>query len=418
MICGIVGRLHPEKFPRDFAQALHEWDHGAWELRIIGRGNALEWQTRFKKDLADLPWVTFHPDVPPSEIVATYRQLDALLVPTPPETGETACYSAVEAMACGVPIVARDLPGLRQSCRDAALYGLTNELLLVQLRRLDNLSLRQEMSRRGVRVANAIHDIRSHVEVHSKAFVAALPVDVSVLTSVYNTDARHLNEYWESLRQQTLRRWEAVIIDDASTKRETRQILEKIAEDPRVRFIRLEKNAGGGPAKIIGLQHCRAELIAVLDSDDIAYPERLEQQRHWLRARTDVGVLGAQLDVFEDVTYREMYTTRHPEVITRDLIEEQRVAGSVWFLNHPTTMYRKQLVIDAGGYSHHTVCHDLALWLKLFKRGVQMRNLPNALCRYRIHKASLTQSVNYRLSQYNDVLQLYWEKNHGTASGR
>ena len=410
---GIVGRLHPEKFPRDprkrlatcLSAALRRWDRGPWRLQIIGQGNALEWQRQFRDEVTDLPWVEFLPDVQPAKMAEVYHSLDALLVPTPPETGETACYSAVEAMACGVPVVARDLPGLRQSCRNAALYGTTDADLLAAVRLLDVADTRRQWARAGRQVAESIHDLRQHVAAHSRAFAEAMSVDVSILTAVHNTPAEYLREYWEAIRRQTFRRWELVLIDDGSTDASTVDAVDEIARDPRVRLVRLLENQGAAAARNAGLSECLADLVAVMDSDDVALPGWLKKQVAWIKAHPNTAAVGCQIQLFDNDTGRDLHQTQHPADVTRAVVDRQRNNGGVWFINHPGAVYRRKAVQAVGGYPSYSVCHDLAMWLRLFQAGAKICNTPDVLVRYRKHGRSLTLATDDRKRQYQRVLR-------------
>lgn len=410
---GIVGRLHPEKFPPDprkkrastLTAALHAWDRGPWRLQIIGQGLAMEWQNRFRREVADLEWIEFLPDVLPAEVPRIYHQLDALLVPTPPTTGETGCYSAVEAMASGVPVVARDVPGLRQSCRHAALYGTSDEELLAAVRLLDDPDRRRHLAQAGRQVAADLHDLTPHLAAHGRAFSDAMPVDVSVLTAVYNTRPKYLRECWDSLRRQTYRRWELLLIDDGSTEAGTLEVVAEMARDPRVRLLRLPENQGAAAARNAGLAKCRADFVAIMDSDDVALPEWLEKQMAWITGRPGVAAVGVQIVLFDEDTGREMYRTRHPAEVTRELIDQQRRGNGVWFINHPGAVYRRQAVLAIGGYPAYSVGHDLGMWLRLFLSGARICNSDEILIRYRKHDRSLTHATADRLQQYSVILR-------------
>lgn len=390
LVCGIVGRLSPEKVPPAFVECLRTWTPGPWTIRFIGEGITNAHQPWVKKRLAGLDWVEFAGDVPPDQIPATLRALDAVLVPTDRAWGETGCYSAVEALACGVPVVGRDVDGLRASCREGALYGESDEDLLRRLRELDDPTRRWELGRLGRQVAQSHHDLAAHVAVHSQTFTDALPVTVSVLTSVYNNTACHLNAFWQSLGAQTLRAWELVLVDDGSTEAETIAALDHLAADPRVRLVRLPRNRGLPVALNTGLHQCRAELVARMDGDDIMLAERLARQVDYLRAHPEVDILGAQIEVFEDTTGQVGRRTAHAAVVTKELIDEQARARNIWFLNHPTVMFRKAALERIGGYpERHRFAEDLDCWLHAFRAGLTIHNLPDVLVRYRRHAAQI-----------------------------
>lgn len=80
--------------------------------------------------------------------------------------------------------------------------------------------------------------------------------------------------YW-SLTQQTLLDWEWVVVDDGSSD-DTEKIIAELG-DPRVRYFRLEKNRGRGIARSHAFQQARGVWSAIIDMDDVCFPDRLEQ---------------------------------------------------------------------------------------------------------------------------------------------
>jgi glycosyltransferase involved in cell wall biosynthesis len=218
-----------------------------------------------------------------------------------------------------------------------------------------------------------------------------LPVEVSVLTPVFNAEPRHLEAFWASLEAQTFRAWELVLVDDGSTEAETLATLERLAADPRVGLLRLADNGGTARALNIGLKQCRAEIVARMDADDIMLPERLARQLAYLRDHPEVDLLGAQMQTFDDATGRVLGRTAHAPVITRDVVRRQVEAGSVWFLNHPTVMFRKASLERIGGYpEQYESVDDLACWFNAYRAGLVIHNLPEILLHYRCHPAQVT----------------------------
>jgi len=114
---------------------------------------------------------------------------------------------------------------------------------------------------------------------------------VTVLMSVYNVE-RFLREAIESILAQTMRDFEFIIIDDGSTDA-TPKILASY-DDPRMRIVS-QKNMGVSVSVNRGLETARAELVARLDADDIALPNRLEVQLEEYERLGKPDVLGSQV---------------------------------------------------------------------------------------------------------------------------
>src|SRR4051812_25383502 len=102
-------------------------------------------------------------------------------------------------------------------------------------------------------------------------FMKSLP-KISFVIPVYNR-AEMVLEALQSLKDQTISEWEAIVVDDHSTDN-----LEAALKDydPRVHYVRLPDKRGSGAAcaRNFGNLLAKSELIAVLDSDDLAKPDR------------------------------------------------------------------------------------------------------------------------------------------------
>lgn len=100
---------------------------------------------------------------------------------------------------------------------------------------------------------------------------------VSILTTTYNNVDR-LEQSILSLRQQSYAHIEMIIIDDASTDDTAKRVTQWMAEDARIRYIRLPRNVGTFAAKTIGLMAAQGEFVTCQDSDDWAHPRKIEYQ--------------------------------------------------------------------------------------------------------------------------------------------
>jgi len=193
---------------------------------------------------------------------------------------------------------------------------------------------------------------------------------VSVLMAVRN-GAPWVREAVESVLAQTAGDLELIVIDDGSTDA-TLALLEAV-RDPRLRVERREVQ-GLTRALNRGLGLARAPLVARLDADDLALPERLARQRDFLDAHPGVGLLGtAAREV--DALGREVRVVRPPQhdaALRRALIRENPFV-------HSSVMLRRALCEQAGGYDEaRPVAQDYDLWMRM-SRATRLANLDDVL---------------------------------------
>lgn len=107
---------------------------------------------------------------------------------------------------------------------------------------------------------------------------------VSVIIPSYNR-AHCIAACIQSVLNQTMQDLEVIIVDDCS-KDNTEEVVNKI-QDPRVKFIRHDKNQGGAVARNTGIEKASGEFIAFLDSDDLWLPNKLEKQISFMEEKGD-----------------------------------------------------------------------------------------------------------------------------------
>ena len=98
---------------------------------------------------------------------------------------------------------------------------------------------------------------------------------VSIIMPSYNT-ANYIGETIQSVINQSYKNWELIIVDDCSTDNTDSVI--KAINDPRIKYIKNEKNSGAAVSRNRALREARGRWIAFLDSDDLWYEEKLEKQ--------------------------------------------------------------------------------------------------------------------------------------------
>jgi glycosyltransferase involved in cell wall biosynthesis len=217
--------------------------------------------------------------------------------------------------------------------------------------------------------------------------MAAGPL-VSVLMPARNA-GRYLRAAVQSVLAQTLRDLELVVVDDGSTD-DTRQILAGVV-DPRLVVVRLEASRGLPHALNHGVRAARAELIARLDADDVALPDRLERQLAAMRAAPPLALLGTRAHLI-DTEGRRLGNLDRP--LGAHAIRWYHLFDNPFV--HSTVMFRRAVVRDElGGYdeSFLTATEDWDLWSRILRRH-PAANLPDRLIEYRTHPASMIGGVD------------------------
>lgn len=200
---------------------------------------------------------------------------------------------------------------------------------------------------------------------------------LTVVMPVYNA-MPHLSAAVESILVQQLRDFEFIIIDDGSTDG-SGEYLARL-RDTRIRFYPQEHR--GMRATRNGLfELSRTKLCALMDADDIALPERLQLQWHFMEEHPDVVLLGGQVDYL--IGRR---TIAGPQLATdhKDIVD-QLITGRA-AIRQPACMVRVRDVRAVDGY-HLDYAEDHDLFLRLSERG-RLANLPERLLIYRMHLGS------------------------------
>lgn len=173
----------------------------------------------------------------------------------------------------------------------------------------------------------------------------SLPL-VSVMMPAYNVQD-FLPAALDSLIAQSYRNWEAVVVDDGSTD-ETARVLRGYAErDSRIRPV-FSAHGGRGVARNTSLQHCRGDFIAMLDSDDLALPDRFEKQVRFLIERPEFGAVSGQCVSFAGEPVVDM-SKLMPWPTDPDEISDSLKAGRMRILNG-ASMLRRGVFERFGGY--------------------------------------------------------------------
>ncbi len=189
----------------------------------------------------------------------------------------------------------------------------------------------------------------------------------SVLMSVYFKEkAEYLEESMNSIFNQTLKTNDFVLVCDGSLTDELDAVINKMQEKfgEVLHIVRLEKNRGLGVALNIGMNECKNEIIARMDSDDISMPNRCELELNVINNK-NVDIVSGTLLEFEGNIDNILNSRQLPQ----NNEEIRKFAKSRCPFNHPCIMYKKSKVIEAGGYQDFHLMEDYYLWVRMIQCG-------------------------------------------------
>ena len=207
----------------------------------------------------------------------------------------------------------------------------------------------------------------------------------SVLISVYFKEKPgFLEKALESILNQTLKPDEVVLVKDGILTKE----LEEVISAEKNKFnknnidfvcVQLEKNMGLGIALQKGLEKCKYDYVARMDSDDMATDTRFEYQLKYMNEHKDISVLGGYIDEFS--VEGEVIRTKTMPLTYKDLYKYGRSRNP---LNHMTVLFRKKEVLDVGGYKPLKGLEDYYLWCRMLSNGYKIANIDKVLVHARL----------------------------------
>lgn len=211
----------------------------------------------------------------------------------------------------------------------------------------------------------------------------------SVLMSVYGKE----NSVWfktaaESMLNQTAPPDEFVLICDGPLTEELETAVEELDRSYPGMFqiLRLKENVGLGEALRQGILLCRNELVARMDSDDIACPDRCRQQLELFQKIPELAFSSGTIAEFFDERELESSETAALRLRTLPQSHEEIISYAKKRnpMNHMAVMLKKSAVLQAGNYQSAEGLEDYDLWSRMLQLGFRAGNLKETLVWARI----------------------------------
>ena len=166
---------------------------------------------------------------------------------------------------------------------------------------------------------------------------------VSVIIPVYNRE-NLIQRALKSIISQTYKNLEIIVIDDGSTDFTGEKVIQ--IEDDRIKYIRNEKNLGVSAARNKGIKLSSSDIIVLQDSDDEAYPERIEKQvKLLLNSGDDFGAAYCGREFYDSNTGGRIGLTLRQTDFKKHFKE-----GAYFLTPSTSTLVIKKTVLDEMGY--------------------------------------------------------------------
>lgn len=203
-------------------------------------------------------------------------------------------------------------------------------------------------------------------------------VDVSILMSVYIKERpEYLRASLQSAIKQTVRVKEIVLVLDGPITDQLQSVINECQKEysDLIKLVPLKENVGLGKALAIGVEKCKYDLVARMDTDDIMIPTRIEKQIAEFSSDPDLTIVGSNIDEFydspESIVGRRVVPETNEEICN---FSKKRNP-----FNHMTVMFKKAAVLDVGNYQPMMGFEDYYLWVRLLKAGYKGKNIQESL---------------------------------------
>lgn len=242
----------------------------------------------------------------------------------------------------------------------------------------------------------------SNIEVRPARAIPRVSVTMPVLNN-----ARWIGAAIQSVLDQDFGEFELIVVDDGSSD-DSLKIARQYAElDQRVHVYSLE-HIGVAEARNFAIRQARGEYIAIMDSDDLAAPDRLTKQVALLDAHPEVLVVSSRTAVIHN-QLTVPSSLDGLKVVTEDERPSSRLDGfnlSRVRAGHAPAMIRRSAILQAGLYrSFFRTAEDTDLFLRIEELG-EFRSLPEVLQFRRRHTANTNLRLSYTLAESATIAQI------------
>lgn len=228
---------------------------------------------------------------------------------------------------------------------------------------------------------------------------------VSVIMPAYNAE-RFIGAAVRSVMNQTFTDWELLVIDDGSSDSTCDIVRALAAEDDRIKLLVNDKNMGVAKTRNRGFDICRGQYVALLDSDDVWYPEKLKKQLEKLDEQgADFAYCSYAIVDADGKKAKSDYVTSE-QVDFEKLLRENVIGCS--------TVVLSRKIVERHRFETDFYHEDYVLWLDLLRCGYKAVGCSETLVDWRLIENSRSfdkrKSAKNRWRIYREHLGLSFVK--------
>ncbi len=230
----------------------------------------------------------------------------------------------------------------------------------------------------------------------------------SVSMCVYGGD----NPEWfdaavNSILNQTVKPDEVVLVVDGPVPETLDDMIKKFEANEIFNVIRFAENQGHGNARRAGLEACTNEIVAIMDADDISFPDRFEKQLAVFLNDPKTDIVGGNITEFVGEP-ENVVGSREVPSLDADIKEYLKTRCP---MNLVTVMFKKSKVDSVGGFIDWYCEEDYYLWIRMAQANMTFANVIDTLVNVRVGKEMYQRRGGVKYFKSEAKLQKYMLKN-------
>lgn len=227
---------------------------------------------------------------------------------------------------------------------------------------------------------------------------------ITVVMPAYREKKEQISQAIESILKQTYEDFQCIIVLDDPDNKEMEELLDFYEKkDGRILLYINDKNLGCPCSKDRGIRLAQTEYVAIMDSDDVARPDRLEKELYTLESN-QLDLVGAYVSVMDE-DGKFLYNMDNLPLAHEKIAKRMRVNNCV---PHPTWFMRKEMYINLGGYTDMQGGEDYDFLLRAIEQGYKLGIVDKILLDYRLSTHSISRNNLYK--QY--LMMKYLQDKH------